>query len=747
MVDVSFYIKNSISDLNDVINWFGQAPDSIQLHGGSRNWDDWFGSIDYAGRAMNGSMIDEMWSIPLIPYGANLGSAASGSYDANYKAMAEKLLEFSGDQDRIHIRLGWEFNGAGWFPHSAVGQPENYIEAFRNFVDAARSVSHKFVFEWCPNFGPVDMPADSAYPGDDYVDVIGLDFYYNIAWDNPDPAKAFDYFVRAPFGLQWQQDFAASHGKPTAIGEWGLNSDSPEFVKLVANWAEEHDMLYASYWESDSNFRGKLSDDQYPEAAQAFIEAFGSDAVPGSESGLPAPSSPADNVEVPDAYPGSNSVKTGSSAGELLSGSGGEFELRGGDGNDTYAVDSSGDVVVEWYNGGRGGIDLVRTLVDYTLPNNVENLVLTGNAALSGFGNNAANAMTGNSAANRLVAWAGNDILRGLAGNDVLDGGAGFDQLYGGDGDDVLHGGGSNDRLYGDAGADRLDGGTGADMLTGGNGDDTYVVDNFGDTVIEWFSGGRGGLDTVESWISVTLFDNVEDLVLLGSDALNGSGNSSANAITGNSGANVLDAKAGNDIVRGGGGNDILRGGDGNDSLFGDDGNDYLDGGPGDDSLVGGDGDDIYIVDSEGDAVTEWFHFGLGGTDTIRSSVDYTLGANLENLTLYGGDGLRATGNSAANIIKGNSGDNTIAGMAGNDVLYGMGGKDTFVFAEGSGYDVIKDFGWGDRIDLSAIPDHASVVVTAKGGNAVISVASCVIEIVSLDPSRLISDATGFHFG
>src|SRR6185295_17205218 len=176
----------------------------------------------------------------------------------------------------------------------------------------------------------------------------------------------------------------------------------------------------------------------------------------------------------------------------------------------------------------------------YTLGANVENLLLTGAAAIDGTGNSLNNTLTGNSAAN------------------VLTGGAG------------------------------------SDTLLGGIGDDTYVVDA-GDTVVE---AANEGIDTIQSDASYTLGANVENLVLTGAAAIDGTGNSLNNTLTGNSAANVLT------------------------------------GGAGADTMLGGAGDDTYVVDT-GDTVVEAENEGL---DTVQSAVSFTLGANVEHLVLTGTD-------------------------------------------------------------------------------------------------------------
>jgi Ca2+-binding RTX toxin-like protein len=198
----------------------------------------------------------------------------------------------------------------------------------------------------------------------------------------------------------------------------------------------------------------------------------------------------------------------------VVDGGAGADTLTGGAGNDTYVVDNAGDRVTE---AASGGIDLVQSSITHTLAAEVENLTLTGTAAINGTGNALANAITGNSGAN------------------VLDGGAG---------------------------ADTLDGGAGADTLNGGADNDTYVVDNAADRVIEL---AGGGIDLVQSSITYTLAAEVENLTLTGTAAINGTGNALGNVITGNSGSNRLHGGAGNDTLTGGGGRDVLTGGTGAD--------------------------------------------------------------------------------------------------------------------------------------------------------------------------------------
>ena len=225
-----------------------------------------------------------------------------------------------------------------------------------------------------------------------------------------------------------------------------------------------------------------------------------------------------------------------------------------------------------------------------------------------------------------------------------------------------LTGGNENDYLLGTEGKDRMNGGLGADILAGGGGDDIYILENDYDRVIET---ADDGIDNVLASVSHALTDNVENLALIGTAAINGRGNADANKISGNVAKNVLEGLDGDDQLFGGAGADRLYGGNGNDKL---------DGGLGDDYAAGGSGDDLYIVDDVGDVVVEATS---EGTDRVNSSVSFTLGANVENLTQDGTVNINGTGNDLANKIIGNSGNNILSGLGGDDRISGGLGSDT----------------------------------------------------------------------
>jgi Ca2+-binding RTX toxin-like protein len=313
-----------------------------------------------------------------------------------------------------------------------------------------------------------------------------------------------------------------------------------------------------------------------------------------------------------------DNILLGNSGKNVLNGGVGNDVMQGAQGDDTYVVDQSGDQVTELTN---EGADRVNSFITYTLGANVEALYLQGSEDLNGTGNELNNDIYGNTGDNTLIGGAGNDRINGGAGGDTMIGGTGHDTyvvnsaldvivensnegidtvesstnyslgsaslntnlenlvLIGtatkGSGnllDNKMYGNELNNELRGFAGNDTLDGGLGADFLSGGRGSDTYIVDNIDDVVLETGALTDGDVndanDRVRASVSYTLSNHVENLGLLGTANLNGTGNAESNIVDGNSGNNTLSGLAGNDTLRGWAGSDVLVGGAGNDQYL-----------------------------------------------------------------------------------------------------------------------------------------------------------------------------------
>ena len=432
----------------------------------------------------------------------------------------------------------------------------------------------------------------------------------------------------------------------------------------------------------------------------------------------------------------------------------GASQMVGLTGDDVYYVYFDTDEVVE---AAGEGTDLVYSRVDFTLPDNVENLTLIagGTAGSMSWPGNAAG--TGNDLDNIITAPRGSNVLRGLGGNDMFDGNGGSfggsDTLIGGTGDDyyripitnefaddvivelagegidtieissywfrssytlgenienlIIGGTGNPGTFYaygndldnviiGNNSPTRIDGGLGADRMEGGLGDDIYTVDNVGDQVIE---APNAGIDRVVSSISYALSDDVEQLTLSGTGIINAIGNDGDNTIQGNAARNLIDGRGGADL------------------------------------MVGGAGNDTYIVHNVGDVVREFAH---GGVDTIRSSISYTIpsfrtDSAVEILELTGDRAINGTGNEATNYIYGNLRSNVLDGGRGADRLFGGAGNDTYILDNfddrvtelaHSGVDtVFSSFSYtlGDNLECLVLSGTANIRGTGNEANNIIT--------------------------
>jgi Ca2+-binding RTX toxin-like protein len=441
--------------------------------------------------------------------------------------------------------------------------------------------------------------------------------------------------------------------------------------------------------------------------------------------------------------------------------------------NDTIDCSAlTGDCTIDMNPGATSNLAIAQGLpFGITLPNQYDGTsaitIAYGCLIANSTGGSGNDSIAGNAIANSLNGGAGNDVLNGGGGNDTLNGGSGNDVLNGGVGADTLIGGAGNDFLFVDTSADQAieaagggndtvrtsvsftlgagqsiealtpvsyatttnislvgnalaqsiignagdnllnDGGFGGhDALKGLGGDDRYVVNNTGDSVIE---SANGGTDQVLTSVSFTLGagQSVENLLTTNQTAaaaINLAGNALAQTITGNAGNNIIN-----------------------------------DGGAGAaDRLVGLGGNDSYVVNNTGDHV---FEAAGGGSDTVRTSVSFTLGAgqSIEALTPVSyatTTNINLVGNTLAQSIIGNAGNNILndGGAGGADALKGLGGNDSYVVnnggdrifeATGGGNDTVRTsvsytLDTGQSVEVLTPISYASTTAIHLTGNALV---------------------------
>jgi Glycosyl hydrolase family 26 len=203
---------------------------------------------------------------------AQFQAVVEGQYDDSYAYLGHALVS-SGNANAI-IRLGWEFDG-DWMPWAAHNNPQLFVAAYRHVHDLLRSISSGFQFDFCGDAGyrwPIPrgnshVSWDDVYPGNAYVDIVGMDVY--------DDSSSWSYFHQA---LADQLAFAIAHGKPVSFPEWALDvkyGDNPAWVQNMLNWMDSlprsgpGSLVYQSWFNGD-NSNGRFSLDNFGQGGAVF---------------------------------------------------------------------------------------------------------------------------------------------------------------------------------------------------------------------------------------------------------------------------------------------------------------------------------------------------------------------------------------------------------------------------------------------------------------------------------------------
>jgi hypothetical protein len=288
--DLGVYVGTNAADVGQFEKWLGCPVQQVLSYTDRRNWAD-ISHPEWVTARFAKLNRPVLWSLSMIPTGATLDMAATGIYDSYYVSAARVLARTRPDaQGIIRIRPGWELNG-DWFLWAAEGHEAAYVATFRHIVDSFRSVSSRFRFDWNLSYGRPMDPA-KAYPGDKYVDVMSMDFYWRPKFLGNDPVAAFATIRDGSYGLTYLQKFAAAHHKPVAFPEWGVETDNAKpFIDLVSAWIKKYGIIYHNYWNSDSEMPGRLSGGQWPNSGAAFRQDFCPAAVGHESSGTTKPGS------------------------------------------------------------------------------------------------------------------------------------------------------------------------------------------------------------------------------------------------------------------------------------------------------------------------------------------------------------------------------------------------------------------------------------------------------------------------
>jgi hypothetical protein len=277
------YRGSSPAEVAEFEEWLGRpVPYALEFWGRDPHWakiDDPSWVVDRwseSGRSV-------IYSIALLPSDRyTLEAGASGAYDQHWRSFGRTFVD-RGAGDAI-LRLGWEFNGQ-FYPWAAGGEEEAFAAYWRRVVDVLRSIpGADFQFDWTALGGNTNADVEGAYPGDDYVDFIGLDAYDNSSVASSPEDRWIDIRDRT-YGLAWHRDFAAAHGKPMTFPEWGLTvrsgdnlggGDNAYFIERMHEWLSTNDVAYAAYFEfSARDAEHRLMTGDLPAGTEAFRRLFG----------------------------------------------------------------------------------------------------------------------------------------------------------------------------------------------------------------------------------------------------------------------------------------------------------------------------------------------------------------------------------------------------------------------------------------------------------------------------------------
>jgi beta-mannanase len=249
------------------------------------------GSLSWLTGAWAGKGYTLSLGVPIIPTSSSgaavgtLAAGATGAYNSYFVTLAQTLV--AAGESNAYLRLGWEFDG-GWYAWSATtaAQEASYATYFQQIVTAMRSVAGEhFSFVWNPDVGAFnDAPynVELAYPGNAYVNVIGLDAY-DQSWASPmTPANAWNETLLPALGDA--AAFASAQGKPLAITEWGVAirgdghglGDDPAYVTNFINWMKAHSVVFESYFNFDVTGQiDAITDGNFPKSLVAFTADLG----------------------------------------------------------------------------------------------------------------------------------------------------------------------------------------------------------------------------------------------------------------------------------------------------------------------------------------------------------------------------------------------------------------------------------------------------------------------------------------
>lgn len=297
----------------------GRKVDFVSMAPTRDSWATIFSGWWYTPQSQGGDLPDRFTgnielAMPLMPDDSSLAAAAAGEYDDQWRKLGTLLNERF---PNAYVRIGWEFNLPSWHHTAAGADHEQWKQAWSRAAKALKSTAPGVKTAWVANKTPTkELPDPTVvYPGDDVVDLIGLDGYD--WWPAYTPESWENHHLTGEQGWQWWLDFAKSHGKKLVVPEWGITTvqdehrggDNPFYMDVLVKWffKEAANIEYVAYFEDDAEYHKGSLLTQAPKSGAQFRVTL--DSLAGGRAATPAttpqqPQQPQQPQRTPTPTPG-----------------------------------------------------------------------------------------------------------------------------------------------------------------------------------------------------------------------------------------------------------------------------------------------------------------------------------------------------------------------------------------------------------------------------------------------------------
>jgi hypothetical protein len=295
---ISVYAGPNLDTVPGFNTFLGRNVDLMLVFFNQTSWANYALSIPYACNLATSDKPPPIWSVPLCAVDGTIAEVNTGARDALFTTVATSILAAHKPGVAIMVRIGWEFNISGGMPWYALGNTAAYVTAYQRIWGIFRGVSSRFRFDWCPAANTIASAGFDpilCYPGNSYVDVIGMDIYQDVTYAalTQQGLDAFNYYKTADRGLDWHVSYAAGKNKPRAYSEHGNNGPEQQrwnsrqsgLAGGLYDYIRDNPVQYHSHWEDlESGISARISNGDNPKIAALYKKAFGKPVIETASS-------------------------------------------------------------------------------------------------------------------------------------------------------------------------------------------------------------------------------------------------------------------------------------------------------------------------------------------------------------------------------------------------------------------------------------------------------------------------------